>query len=93
MTKRKKEANHERFSFSSSGDIAAGADCGIGWNSSDYRCAILQPAICSKNERENQRRPGCFHLMRDIEDLDVSEIAAMLHVTSNTVKVRLHRAG
>ena len=31
--------------------------------------------------------------MRDIEGLDVSEIVAMLHVTSNTVKARLHRAG
>jgi RNA polymerase sigma-70 factor (ECF subfamily) len=31
-------------------------------------------------------------MMRDIEDIDTAEIAAMLGVTPNAVKIRLHRA-
>ncbi len=31
--------------------------------------------------------------MRDIEDLDLDEIAGMLEATTNAIKVRLHRAG
>jgi RNA polymerase sigma-70 factor, ECF subfamily len=31
-------------------------------------------------------------LLRDIEDLDTEQVAAMLDATANTVKVRLHRA-
>ncbi len=31
-------------------------------------------------------------LLRDIEDLDTEQVAAMLEATPNTIKVRLHRA-
>ena len=31
-------------------------------------------------------------MLRDIEELPTAEVAALLHVTPNTVKVRLHRA-
>jgi RNA polymerase sigma-70 factor (ECF subfamily) len=31
-------------------------------------------------------------LLRDIEEIDTAEVAAMLGVTPNAVKVRLHRA-
>jgi RNA polymerase sigma-70 factor, ECF subfamily len=31
-------------------------------------------------------------MLRDINELDTAEVAAMLHVTENAVKIRLHRA-
>ena len=31
-------------------------------------------------------------LLRDIEELDTAEVAQLLGVTANTVKIRLHRA-
>jgi len=57
-------------------------------------------ALLSKETRETVRAaigrlPDSYRtvlLLRDIEDLDTEEVAALLGTTSNAVKIRLHRA-
>ena len=71
------------------------------WSANDSNSGFLDDLPMERRENRNlvrkciARLPEFYRtvlLMRDIEDLDNSEIAQMLNVTTNACKVRIHRA-
>ena len=73
------------------------------WHSTMMTQKVLEPSevidyadhhsgtMATSSRRLNPYKLG-IELLRDIEDLDTAEVAQMLGVSDNVVKVRLHRA-
>jgi len=58
-------------------------------------CLLLQQETCSRVRECIGRLPDDYRtvlVLRDVENLDTTEVAGLLDITPNAVRIRLHRA-